>query len=116
MKTLLTLFIILTGFSVNYAFAGPGHDHDHGHAHGPISSEDAIKRASKKILNLVKKGKIHESWSKVKSANALKKTFSKGPEWVVTFKNDKVSDASKQTLYFFYSLDGHYIAANFTGN
>ncbi|MDH5377166.1 MAG: DUF6488 family protein, partial [Gammaproteobacteria bacterium] len=64
----------------------------------------------------VKAGKIEESWAGTKPATVEKKTFSQGPEWVVSFSNKKVADASKQTLYMFYSLDGHYIAANYTGN
>ena len=33
----------------------------------------------------------------------------------LTFKNPAVTDASKQTLYMFYSPSGNFIAANFTG-
>lgn len=36
-------------------------------------------------------------------------------EWKFTFKNLAEKDAAKQTLYVFYSLAGHLIAANFTG-
>jgi len=94
--------------------SGPGHGN--GHSHGPISSEKAKQRAIKKVQQLVSKGKIDASWSKIKSGSVEKKTFSHDPEWVVTFKNSQISDPSKQTLYIFYSLDGHYLAANFTGN
>ena len=53
--------------------------------------------------------------SGAKPAKAEKKTFAKGPEWVVSFNNDKIKNKTKQTLYIFYSLNGHYIAANYTG-
>lgn len=96
--------------------AGAGHDHDHGHSHGPVSSDEAVKKASKRLGQLVDAGKIDESWSVAKTASVEKKTYANGLEWVVSFVNDKISDASKQTLYIFYSLDGHYIAANYTGN
>jgi hypothetical protein len=98
--------------------AGGGHEHDSdgGHSHGPISNDNVINRALKKVKQMAHAGKIDATWSAVKTARAEQKTFSKGPEWVVTFKNDKVSDTAKQTLYLFFSLDGHYIAANYTGN
>jgi hypothetical protein len=100
--------------------AGPGHEHDsnggHSHAHGPISSDKVIGKASKKLIKLATAGKIDASWSEVKANGAKQKTYANGPEWVITFSNNKVADSSKQTLYMFYSLDGHYIAANYSGN
>ena len=36
-------------------------------------------------------------------------------ELKLSFKNPAEKDASKQTLYMFYSLTGNFIAANFTG-
>lgn len=114
----ITLFLSFLFFGAP-AMAGSGHDHDHGHghSHGPISSDAVILRASVGVKRLAKTGKIDASWSKVKASGAEKKTFAKGkgPEWVVTFKNPKVNDSKKQNLYLFFSLDGHYIAANYTG-
>jgi hypothetical protein len=95
-------------------FAGAGHDH--GHAHEPISKEKASELAAKNLETLVEKGKIDKSWSGKPVNSVAKKTFSKGPEWVVTFKNESLADASKRTLYMFYTLDGHYLATNYTGN
>ena len=104
------------------AQAGSGHAHDkegghsnHGHAHGPMSAAKAKAKATKTMKSLARRGVIDESWSAVKAMKAEKKTYAKGEEWVVSFKNNKVNDKTKQTLYFFYSLDGHYIAANYTG-
>ena len=110
-----TVFLSSLLFTVP-VFAGPGHDHGHGHSHEPVSSDEAGNRATQKVNQLVGTGKIDSSWSAVKVMKVEQKTYAHGPEWVVTFKNDKVSDASKQTLYLFFSLDGHYIAANYTGN
>ncbi len=93
-------------------FAGAGHDH----AHEPISQEKAGELAAKNLETLVEKGKIDKSWSGKPVSGVEKKTFSKGPEWVVTFKNEELADESKRTLYMFYSLDGHYLATNYTGN
>ena len=110
--SLLSLSLLL-GSGV---FAGPGHNHGDGHSHTPVSEQGVKDKAAQKVKQLIQAKKIPESWNAIKANNAEKKTYSNGPEWVVTFKNSSVSDTSKQTLYLFYSLDGHYIAANYTGN
>ncbi|MDH5301866.1 MAG: DUF6488 family protein [Gammaproteobacteria bacterium] len=111
---LLSLFI-----ASGTAIAGGNHSHDgghsHDHAHGPIDGDKAIAKAEKKLLNLIEKNKIDASWRDIKASKVEQKTFTKGPEWVVSFVNPRATEADKQTLYIFYSLDGHYIAANFTG-
>lgn len=111
------MFILALCFSVfnTPAIAGSGHDHGHGHSHGPVSSDIASDKAMKKVDQLAKAGKTDASWSDIQPASVEQKTYANGPEWVVTFQNSKVSDKEKQTLYLFYSLDGNYIAANYTG-
>ena len=115
-----TVFLSSLLFTVP-AFAGPGHDHSHGpghsHAHSqaPISGKVAANKARQKLNQLIDKKRIHPSWSAAKVMSVEQKTYGHGPEWVVTFKNRRLGDASKQTLYIFFSLNGHYIAANYTG-
>ena len=99
-----------------HAVAGPGHEDGHSHSQGPISKNEVIKRATEKVINLAGKGKIDESWDKVKASSVEQKSYAKGPEWLIIFNNEKIMDPKKQTLYLFYTLDGHYIAANYTGN
>ncbi len=113
MKYLATTLLLSFVLFATPVMAGSGHDP--GHSHEPISSKEAINKATKKVHQLAKAGKIDSSWSKINAASAEQKEYSKVLEWVVTFKNDKVSDSSKQTLYLFFSLDGNYIAANYTG-
>ena len=98
--------------------AGTGHEHDKdgGHSHGPISSDSAIDKALKKVKQMADAGKIDATWSGINAASIDQKTYKKGPEWVITFKNGKINETEKQTLYLFFSLDGHFIAANYTGN
>ena len=115
-KLSVIMLVVCMSFLASPVMAGGGHAHGEGHDHGPISSDQAGAKAIKKMAQLVSKGKIDASWQGLDPSSIEKKTFSKGPEWVVTFKNDKISDVSKQTLYLFYSLDGHYLAANYTGN
>lgn len=119
--SMLTLFLSAMTFGLS-AYAGSGHSHDkdgghgnHVHSHGPVSESGVKERATRMLQGLIKRGVIEKSWEGAKPVNAEKKMFSKGEEWVISFKNDKLKDKSRQTLYIFYSLDGHYIAANYTG-
>ena len=123
MPTLSRLFIsslVVCGLfftlSVN---AGAGHGHDHGEAHDhaapDITSEKATQKAAELIKRLVKKEKLAKSWLQAKAVKTEKKTFKKGPEWVVLYMNKEVKEAKKQNLYVFYSLSGQYIAANHSG-
>lgn len=117
MKKLITGILVLFSLVIVLpAYAGAGHDHEHGsHSHGPVSADKAQAKALKKVEFLASKGTVASSWTSAKFEKAEKKTFGKNIEWVVSFKNDKVKDKSKQTLYIFLSLDGRYIAANYTG-
>ena len=123
MKNLTTIFLLFTVFAfVAPAHSGSGHAHDkegghgnHGHAHGPMTEAKAKEKAIRTMKSLAKRGVIDKSWTSSKPENVEKKTFSKGEEWVVSFKNDEIKDKLKQTLYIFYSLDGHDVAANYTG-
>ncbi len=121
MKNLITAIFLSSLMFGTPVIAGSGHDHDedgghsHSHAHESISGDEAAVKASKKIEQLIKKGKLDASWAGLKAASVEKKSYAKGPEWLIIFKNDKVTDMKKRTLYLFFSMDGHYIAANYTG-
>ena len=113
MRIQAIIFSILFSILPVAVWAGAGHDH--GHSHHPVSQNKAEEIATKRMIQLVEKGKIDSSWKSVKVASSEKKKFGKKMEWVVTFNNKKISDASKQTLYIFLTLSGDYLAANFTG-
>ena len=120
MKNLTKNYLLIAAFGFTapvYAGAGHSHDKDGGHSHssGPISEAKAKSKATRTMQNLAIRGVINKSWTSSKFVKAEKKSFSKGTEWVVSFKNESVKDKAKQTLYIFYSLDGHYIAANYSG-
>lgn len=123
MKNLAKIYLLIIAFAFTvptaHVYAGTGHSHDkdggHSHSSGPISEEKAKSKATSTMQNLANRGVIDKSWASSKLVKAEKKNFSKGPEWVVSFNNESVKDKAKQTLYIFYSLDGHYIAANYTG-
>ena len=87
------------------------------HFHGNKPANEAVVSdcAAKRKAALVKAGKLDASWQAVKLDKMEQVDGKKGKEWKVTFKNPAVTDASKQTLYVFFSLPGNFIAANFTG-
>lgn len=115
MKKLMSILVVSTLFISSQVLAGAGHDHDHGHSHSPVSADAVVGKAVTKVKQLAEDKKIDASWKNVKSTGAEKKTFGKGLEWVVSFNNEKIADKTKQNLYIFFSLDGYYIAANYTG-
>lgn len=106
------LALALSLFSLS-AVAGSGHDH--GHSHGPVSQLQAEDIAINSIAKLVELGKIDKSWKSIGVMKSMKKDFSGHMEWVISFKNEKISDPAKQTLYVFLTEAGIYLAANYTG-
>ncbi|MEH6345371.1 MAG: DUF6488 family protein [Bermanella sp.] len=117
-QAFISVFLTALLFSLP-SLAGSGHGHDHGEAHdhssAPITSAKATDKVKELIARLVNKGKLEKSWLAATAIKTDKKAFSKGPEWVVLYKNDQVADIKKQNLYVFYSLSGQYIAANHSG-
>jgi hypothetical protein len=110
---LLLAGTLLITYPLSQATAGPGHD-GHSHSHD-ITADDAKSRAKRIINKLVEKKKIKASWKQSDVKHIEKKRFGKKDEWVVSFNNMNEGDTSKQTLYIFLSMEGRYIAANFTG-
>lgn len=113
MRKIIACLLTILALSVTSAYAGAGH------SHGPVtpaSEEQVIKNASDVVAAIAQKGKIDASWKGIKPSEAKKKTNQYGQEWVVSFTNPKVVDKEKKNLYVFLSLDGQYLAANFTGS
>lgn len=87
----------------------------HFHGSKPASESVVVGCAMDRKQALVKQGKLDASWANVKQDEVRVVEGKKGKEWLLTFKNPAATDASKQTLYMFYSLPGNFIAANYTG-
>lgn len=87
----------------------------HFHGKTPVKESILTACASDKKAALVKAGKIDMSWKEVQLDKAETVEGKSMKEWKLTFKNPAEKDASKQTLYMFYTLPGNFIAANFTG-
>lgn len=100
---------LLSGASL----AGAGHDH--GHSHEPVNQQQAEQAATRVVSTLAERGVIDKSWTTSQVDRSERKTFGGQPEWVVSYKNDAVSDPEKRTLYIFLTPAGEYIAANYTG-
>ena len=111
---ILPFFFVLSLFSLNVT-AGSGHSHGHGHSHGPVSQETANLKAKKIIINLIKQNVINKNWGSTTVSSSEKKIFNGKEEWVVSFVNKEITDDKKRKLYIFLTLDGSYIAANYTG-
>ena len=95
------------------AVAGAGHNHSHGH--DPVSAEKAAAIATQRVEHLAANGKIDASWKGIKAETPEQKRFGGNLEWVVSFKNEAVKEPAKRTLYLFLTLEGEYLAANYTG-
>lgn len=115
MKNFISLAALAgTLFVVPTAFAGAGGScHFHGNA--PVKESVLVGCAADNKDALVGKGKLNPSWKGVKLDKAETVEGKRTKEWRFTFKNPAEPDASKQTLYMFYTLTGSFIAANFTG-
>jgi len=124
MRKFSVLIALILYFATFAAVADSNHEHDHNHdgghdhsthSHDPINQTQAEEFASKSLAKLVSKRKIADSWKDAKVAKSEQKKFGSKTEWVVSFSNDKISNDNKKTLYIFLSLNGDYVAANYTG-
>lgn len=93
-------------------FAGGGHFHPKKVAKcsAECSSEQLKAALPEAVDHLAKWNKIDPVWKTAKVTDVSKKTFSKGPEWVLTLEN-----AGKKR-YVFITLDGFVAGSNDTGN
>lgn len=87
----------------------------HFHGNKPATEAAVNQCATQRRDSLVKTGKLDPSWQTVKAAKPEQVAGQKAKEWKVVFQNPAATDASKQTLYMFFSLPGNFIAANYTG-
>jgi hypothetical protein len=119
----MRLNILLLGFifsSITFLVLA-GNDQDHGHDHGHSHSQEAVdnvkaeSNATNIVADLVQSEKLESSWTSISASTVEKQEFDGTPEWVVVFVNDAIPDIAKQTLYVFLTLNGEYIAANYTG-
>lgn len=81
----------------------------------PAKQETVLVKSKQKINQLIDKKKLNANLGIMQHSTMEKKKYKHGTEWMITYENKGIEDKTKQTLYMFYSLNGHYITANFTG-
>lgn len=100
------------------SFSAVAHDGEEHAAHAArplLDSRGASESAQHVIAQGIERNMLPVSWGNVTSESAEKKMGKEKYEWVVIFNNKSIEDPAEQTLYVFLTLDGRYIAANFTG-
>jgi len=97
-----------------FAMSGAGSS-CHFHGNTPIKESVIAGCAAEKKDALAASGQIETSWKSVQLDKAEAVEGKKTKEWKLTFNNPAAKDATKQTLYVFYTLTGNFIGANFTG-
>ena len=111
-KQILATTIVLS--MTSFAFAGGSHFHPKQIAKcaNSVCTDEQIKAAvPAAITYLADSKKIDLAWAKAKIDSIGKKEFKKGPEWVVTLKNE-----ANEIRYVFFGLDGYVTGSNSTGN
>ena len=119
MKKLIktSLITALLACSFNPLYASGSHEHGgHSHAQQEVTKEYVLKVAAQEIQRLSQRGKLDNTWRNIPIKNIQKKQFRNGIEWVVSYKNDNIKDANKQTLYVFVNLYGELTGVNHSGN
>jgi hypothetical protein len=79
-----------------------------------IDENMAVEVSKNQVFKLVTKGILSRDWLKSSPLEAIKKDFLGKLEWVIKIKNDN-EVINRKILFVFLSLDGKFIAANFTG-
>ena len=115
MKTLPIALVLSSLLFCAPAIGGSDHDHGHSHAQAPVDKATVEKNSVNVINELIENKKLDKSWALIAVSSSEKKAINGGTEWLVTFVNKKITDTEKQKLYIFLTLDGEYIAANYTG-
>lgn len=115
MKPLLLAasLVALQSFSP-VALADPG-GKCHFHGKKPATESVVTDCAEQRRDRLVGSGKLEPSWQDAPLDTLELVDGRKGKEWKAVFTNPAASDASKQTLYLFFTHPGNFIAANFDG-
>ena len=115
MNKLLTTLLATAGLMVSLpALAGDSED-CHFHGSKAATQQVVASCAEKRQQALISGGKIDKSWQAIKPASFEQVDGQRGKEWKVTFNDPAAADKAKETLFMFFTQQGNFIAANFTG-
>ena len=67
------------------------------------------------IGTMITRRVVAPSWRGLPAVRTELQTRGNTRRWVVTFRNDRVADRARRTLYVIFSESGDYLAANHTG-
>lgn len=115
MNKLLLALAAATGFALCSPALADGQGSCHFHGAKAATQDTVAGCAVKRRQTLVASGKIDKSWQAIQPTGFEQVDGQRGKEWKVTFKNPAAADKTKETLYMFFTLQGNFIAANFTG-
>ena len=113
-KFIFAALALATALWTPAAFASAGGS-CHFHGNKPAAEATVTGCAAQRKEALLKSGKLDASWSAVKQDKIESVAGKKGQEWKVTFKDTAAKEKSKETLYMFFTMQGNFIASNFTG-
>ena len=115
MKKWFAMLCAASGLALSLpTFAGDAED-CHFHGSKAASQETVAGCSVKRQQALIASGKIDKSWQAIKPASFEQVDGQRGKEWKVTFKDPAAAGKAKESLYMFFTAQGNFIAANFTG-
>jgi len=109
-NALVSLLLILA--SAPAAMAHPGH----GLETEMTPRELALSTATYVVETMISRGAIEPSWRGIEPSAAQLRERGGSTEWIVSFENAAVRDATHRTLFVMLTQTGEYIAANYTGD
>ena len=115
MKPLFISLLAAVALSLSASASASGEGDCHFHGSTTAKQETVSDCAAKRQQQLIASGKLDKAWQGIKPASLEQVDGQKGKEWKVTFKDPAAADKAKETLYMFFTPQGNFIAANFTG-
>ena len=113
-KCFATLFVA-GGLALSLPALASSEGGCHFHGSKAAAQETVAECAAKRQQTLIASGKIDKSWATIQPATFEQVEGKRGKEWKVTFKDPAAADKAKENLYLFFTAQGNFIAANFTG-
>lgn len=92
-------------------FSVVAHEGRHEHV---LDKDTVIAKAQEMISTAIEKKKIAPSWENAKLEEVKTITINNSDEWFLKFTNQEMKH-SKRHLYLFFTLDGKFLAMNYTG-
>lgn len=116
MKKICTAILFAAASAMAPAAFASGASDCHFHGKSPASQETVTSCSVKRQAQLIESGKLEKSWLNIKPGMPEQVDGKRGKEWKVTFADPAAADKAKSNLYMFFTLQGNFIAANFSGN